>query len=268
MLVAAFVVLLPTLAADVAVAEAAPVVAVAGALPALPSWSLPSADEGTGGLEARTPARRRPVRRPPPPADRRQRGGGGEASPVKVGLYGAGGAAIGAAVGLAGVGVAGAFATQLAGPQPPEIVLATAALAVGIGVAMPFLTGFGAGAGVLIADPRSRSDEWQGLLQCASSGYCAGVAAIGGSLLGGGMGCTPQNCMQPPSPDRPAEWTAAAAIAGLVGGGLVGVVGGYTLASDRSDALVPMSVGGFGGALLGSALAAGIGGGIATMTRP
>jgi hypothetical protein len=187
---------------------------------------------------------------------------------VRVGLYGAAGAAIGTAVGLAGIGAAGAFATQLTGPQPPEVVLATAAMAIGIGVAMPFMAGLGGGAGVLLADPRSRADEWQGLLQCAANGYCAGLAVVGGSLLGGGMGCSPQGCMQLPGPDRPAEWTAGAAIAGLVGGGLAGVVGGYTLAPDRTDATIPIGVGAFGGALLGSALAAGLAGGVATMTRP
>jgi len=187
---------------------------------------------------------------------------------VKVGLYGAAGGAIGTAVGLAGIGAAGAFATQLAGPQPPEVVLAITALAVGVAIAMPFLSGLGAGAGVLLADPRSKPEEWQGLLQCAASGYCAGLAAVGGSLLGGGMACAPQGCVQMPGPDRPAEWTAAAAIAGLVGGGLVGVVGGYTLAPDRTNPTVAIGVGAFGGALLGSALGAGLGGGVATMTRP
>ena len=256
MFVAVFVALLPSIAADLAPPTLAP---------SLPSFSLPAADEVAETFDARVPARRRPVRRPPPPDRRKVER---DASPVKVGLYGAAGAAIGTAVGLAGIGAAGAFATQVAGPQPPEVVLATAAIAVGVGVAMPFLSGLGAGAGVLLADPRSRPEEWQGLLQCAASGYCAGLAAVGGSLLGGGLACAPQSCLQMPGPDRPAEWTAAAAIAGLVGGGLVGVVGGYTLAPDRADAAVPMGVGAFGGALLGSALAAGIGGGVATMTRP
>jgi hypothetical protein len=226
---------------------------------------LPAADDVVEAFDARAPVRRRPVRRPPPP-DRRTVEK--DASPVKVGLYGAAGAAIGTAVGLAGIGAAGAFATQLTGPQPPEVVLATGALAVGIAVAMPFMSGLGGGAGVLLADPRSKPEEWQGLLQCAASGYCAGLAAVGGSLLGGGMACSPQGCMQMPGPDRPAEWTAAASIAGLVGGGLVGVVAGYTLAPDRTDATVPIGVGAFGGALLGSALGAGLGGGVATMTRP
>jgi hypothetical protein len=267
MLVAAFVVLLPSLPGDLVASVAPPVVeaTTTGALGTLPTFSLPAADEGGDGFDARTQSRRRPVRRPPPPERRSVEK---DASPLKVGLYGAAGAAIGTAVGLAGIGAAGAFATQLTGPQPPEVVLATGALAVGIAVAMPFMSGLGGGAGVLLADPRSRPDEWQGLLQCAASGYCAGLAAVGGSLLGGGLACAPQGCLQMPGPDRPAEWTAAASIAGLVGGGLVGVVGGYTLAPDRSDAAVPIGVGAFGGALLGSALGAGLGGAVATMTRP
>jgi hypothetical protein len=232
---------------------------------AVTSLSMPAPDALSTGSQAWTPQRRRPVRRAPPP-ERTVKSE--EVSAVKVGLYGAAGAAIGTATGLAGIGAAGAFATQLTGPQPPEVVLATTALAVGIAVAMPFMAGLGGGAGVLLADPRSRPEEWQGLLQCAASGYCAGLAAVGGSLLGGGLACAPQGCMQMPGPDRPAEWTAAAAIAGLVAGGLVGVVGGYTIAPDRSNATAAIGVGAFGGALLGSALGAGLGGGVATMTRP
>jgi hypothetical protein len=215
-------------------------------------------------------ARRRPGRRPPmrrtPRVDRRPTAAGAP-SALTVGLAGAGGAAIGTVVGLAGIGVAGAFATQLTGPQPPEVVIATGAVALGIAVATPFLAGLGGGAGVLLADPRSRPEEWQGLLQCAASGYCAGLAAAVAPILGGGMGCSPQGCLQLPGPDRPAEWTAGAAIAGLVGGGLLGVVAGYTLAPDRREATVPIGVGAFSGALLGSSLAAGVAGGIAAMTR-
>jgi hypothetical protein len=224
-------------------------------------------DDGADGLmaQSRSPKRRAPVRRPPPskkPAPK------GNASPVNVGLAGAGGAAIGAAVGMAGIGVAGAFATQLAGPQPAEVIIATGALAVGIAVATPFMAGLGGGAGVLLADERSRPEEWQGLLQCAASGYCAGLAAVAGPILGGGVACAPQSCLNLPGPDRPAEWTAGAAIAGLVAGGLVGVVGGYTLAPDKSDPALAIGIGGGSGAILGSALAAGLAGGVATMTRP
>lgn len=220
-------------------------------------------------LEAQTrrkPVRRAPVRRPPP-TDRRP-AMSSSPSPLNVGLAGAGGAAIGASLGMLGIGVAGAFATQLAGEQPPEVVIATGILALGIAVATPFMAGLGGGAGVLLADDRSRPEEWQGLLQCAASGYCAGLAAVAGPILGGGVGCSPQGCLNLPGPDRPAEWTAGAAIAGLVGGALVGVVGGYTLAPDRNDPTIAIGVGGFSGAILGSALAAGLAGGVATFTRP
>ncbi|MBM4283333.1 MAG: hypothetical protein FJ137_22180 [Deltaproteobacteria bacterium] len=264
MLAFALALLVPALTAETAAPPMPVTVAAVDVAPVRPSFSLPLGD-APFEPEARSSMRRRPVRRSPPPdkrADPR------EVSPVNVGLAGAAGAAIGTAVGLAGIGAAGVFATQLNGPQPPEVVLATAALAAGIGVAMPFVSGLGGGAGVLLADPRSRPEEWQGLLQCAASGYCAGLATVGGSLLGGGMGCAPNSCMRMPGPDRPAEWTAAASIAGLVAGGLVGVVGGYTLAPDRSQPTVAIGVGAFSGALLGSALAAGLGGGVATMTRP
>jgi len=227
-------------------------------------------DEASGDADplftqSRPPKRRTPVRRPPPskkPAPK------GDASPLNVGLAGAGGAAIGASVGMLGIGVAGAFATQLAGPQPIEVVLATGALAIGIAVATPFMAGLGGGAGVLLADERSRPEEWQGLLQCAASGYCAGLAAVAGPILGGGVACAPQSCLNLPGPDRPAEWTAGASIAGLVGGGLIGVVAGYTLAPDKNDPTLAIGIGGAGGAILGSALAGGVAGGIATMTRP
>jgi len=213
----------------------------------------------------RPPNRRAPVRRRPTPVpDKRAQSA---PSPLNVGLAGAAGAAIGASVGAIGIGVAGAFATQLAGPQPPEVVIATGILAVGIAVATPFMAGLGGGAGVLLADSRSRPDEWQGLLQCAASGYCAGLAAVAGPILGGGVACAPQSCLNLPGPDRPAEWTAGASIAGLVAGGLVGVVGGYTLAPDKADPALAIGIGAFSGAILGSAVAGGLAGGVATMTR-
>ncbi len=206
----------------------------------------------------RTPVRRAPTKRPAPTK---------KADPLTVGLAGAGGAAIGATVGAIGIGVAGAFATGLAGDQPIEVVIATGALGIGIAIATPFMAGLGGGAGVLLADDRSRPEEWQGLLQCAASGYCAGLAAVAGPILGGGVACAPQSCLNLPGPDRPAEWTAGAAIAGLVAGGLVGVVGGYTLATDKTDPALPIGVGAFSGAILGSAVSAGLAGGVATMTR-
>lgn len=208
--------------------------------------------------------KRKPVRRAPP----RERVVRQEVSPVNVGLAGAAGAAIGAGVGLAGITAATLFATQATGPQPPEVILATAAIAIGIAVATPFMAGLGGGAGVLIADPRSKPDEWGGLLQCAASGYCAGLAAVGGSLLGGGVGCSPQGCLNFPGPDRPAEWTAGASIGGLVAGALGGVVVGYLVAPDKTDPALAMGIGTVGGALLGSATFAGVAGGMAASLRP
>jgi hypothetical protein len=254
--------MLPTLAL-LCVLPLAPASTTAAASAPVPAFRLPVADD-VGASSVRV-SRRRPVRRPPPPARAPQRR---EVSPLNVGLAGAAGAAIGTTVGLAGIATAGAFASQLAGPQPPEVVLATSAIALGIAVATPFMAGLGGGAGVLLADPRSRPEEWQGLLQCAASGYCAGLAAVGGALLGGGVGCAPQSCLQLPGPDRPAEWTAGAAMVGLVGGSLVGLVAGYALAADQTNATVEMGAGALGGALLGSAAAAGVAGGLATFTRP
>ncbi len=209
--------------------------------------------------------KRKPVRRTPPPVAARPRK---EASPVSVGLAGAAGAAIGAAVGLGGITAAGLYTTQVIGPQPPEVILATAVIAIGIAVATPFMAGLGGGAGVLLADPRSKPDEWSGLLQCAASGYCAGVGAVAGSLFGCGVPGTNGNCLQFPGPDRPAEWTAGASIAGLVGGSLVGIVGGYLLAPDKLDPYIPMAIGTLGGALLGSATVGGLAAGVATGLRP
>ena len=210
-------------------------------------------------------ARKKPVRRAP---TKKRVVKSSEPSPLEVGLAGAGGAAIGTTVGLAGIVVAGLFATQLVGEQPPEVVIATGAVAIGIAVATPFMAGLGGGAGVLLADDRATPDEWSGLLQCASSGYCAGIGAVAGTLLGGGVGCAPQSCLNMPGPDRPAEWTAAAAIGGLVAGSLLGVVAGYTLAPDKSDPTIAIGIGTISGALLGSASFAGVAGGIAANLRP
>jgi hypothetical protein len=262
---------LSTLAAAPATPAAASLDLLPAARPPVPAGLIDPVgdlvDDAPQAQVRRKPVRRTPVRRPPV-ADKRPAPGSSKPTPLNVGLAGAGGAAIGTTVGLIGIGVAGAFATQLAGEQPPEVVIATGALALGIAVATPFMAGLGGGAGVLLADSRSRPEEWQGLLQCAASGYCAGLAAVAGPILGGGLACSPQGCLNLPGPDRPAEWTAGAAIAGLVAGGLVGVVGGYTLAPDRNDPTIAIGVGAFSGALLGSSLAAGLAGGVATMTRP
>ncbi|HEY1100644.1 MAG TPA: hypothetical protein VGF99_17015 [Myxococcota bacterium] len=220
-------------------------------------------DDGTVFSATRRPSRRKPVRRTPS-APRRP--AVQERNPVIIGLAGAGGAAIGSAVGLTGIGIAAAFATQLTGTQPVEVVIATAAVAIGIAVATPFMAGLGGGAGVLLADDKAQKDEWVGLMQCAASGYCVGLGSVLGSVLG--VNCAPMGCTNMPGPDRPAEWTAAASIGGLVAGGLLGVIGGYTLAPDKNDPRVPLMVGGIGGALVGAATFAGVAGGIASAIRP
>ena len=222
-------------------------------------------DDGTLFAARRAPSRRTPVRRKPSTP---RKAPTQERSPLIIGLAGAGGAAIGSAVGLAGIAVAGAFATGLTGEQPVEVVIATAAIAIGIAVATPFLAGLGGGAGVLLADSRSQPEEWTGLLQCAASGYCAGLGSVFSSVIPGIGGCSPTGCTNLPGPDRPAEWTAAASIGGLVGGGLLGVVGGYIAASDKSDPVIPMGVGAIGGALVGASLLGGVAGGIAAAIRP
>jgi hypothetical protein len=232
------------------------------ALPEIvPGFASDSDDDGdvVDAVRRKKPIKRKPVKPVPRPAK--------TVSPVNVGLAGAGGAAIGATLGMGGISIAGLFASQIVGPQPPEVILATSLIAIGIAVATPFMAGLGGGAGVLLADSRSRPDEWSGLIGCATTGCCAGVAAIGGGLIGGGGGLAPGNCLQIPSPDRPAEWTAGAAMAGLIGGGLTGVVGGYLLAPDKSDPVVAMGIGAVGGAILGSATLAGFGGGIAASLR-
>jgi hypothetical protein len=228
----------------------------------------------------RQPVRREPVRTPtrqpspspkpaPAPDPRTPASRGAAPSPWTAGLAAAGGAAIGTTVGLGIVGVMAGYATQTFGPQPPEVVIATAIIGISLAVATPFLTGLGAGIAVLLVDGRSKPDEWMGLLTCAASGYCAGLAAVAGTFLGG-IACFPpsRGCTQPPSPDRPAEWTAIGAMGGLVGGGLIGVIAGYALAPDQRDPYTAIGIGAVGGAFLGSALVGGITGGVATALRP
>ncbi len=266
-MVLAFVLALGALAAA-PVAVGAPAESVVqtldiGALVDAPDGIDP--DDGSVFAARRAPARRAPVRRKPSTP---RKAVAQPRSPLMIGLAGAGGAAIGSAVGIAGIAVAGVFATGIAGEQPIEVVIATAAVAIGIAVATPFMAGLGGGAGVLLADERTQPAEWSGLLQCAASGYCAGLGSVFSSVLGGGMGCQPTGCTNLPGPDRPAEWTAAASIGGLVAGGLLGVVGGYIVASDKSAPVVPMGVGALGGALVGASLFGGVAGGIASAIRP
>lgn len=187
------------------------------------------------------------------------------ASPVNIGLAAAGGAALGTAIGIAGVGTSGAFAIGTFGEQPTEVVVVTAGVAIGIAVATPFLAGLGGGLGVLLADPRTTATDWGGLASCASTGVCTGCSAIFGAATGGGIstsGCANM------APDKPAEWTAAAAAAGVVIGGGLGAAAGFVLAPDRSQLIAPMAIGAFAGGLLSTATFAGLAGGLsATMLR-
>lgn len=187
------------------------------------------------------------------------------ASPVNIGLAAAGGAALGTAIGIAGVGTSGAFAIGTFGEQPTEVVVVTAGVAIGIAVATPFLAGLGGGLGVLLADPRTTATDWGGLASCASTGVCTGCSAIFGAATGGGIstsGCANM------APDKPAEWTAAAAAAGVIVGGGLGAAAGFVLAPDRSQLIAPMAIGAFAGGLLSTAAFAGLAGGVsATMLR-
>jgi hypothetical protein len=120
---------------------------------------------------------------------------------------------------------------------------------------------------VILLDPRSQNDEWAGLLQCAAAGYCLGLSVIAGTFLGGGLFCSPGGGGIP-GPDRPAEWTAGAAIFGLLGGAVTGVVVGWAVAPSPEAPLIPIAVGAVGGAVIGSSIAAGTGAAIATALRP
>lgn len=189
------------------------------------------------------------------------------ANPAAVGLGAAGGAMAGAMVGVVGTTAAGLYAIGLAGPQPPAVVISTAILALGLAAATPFLAAVGGGAAVILLDPRSRTEEWSGLLQCAAAGYCLGLSLVAGTVLGGGMLCAP-GMASIPGPDRPAEWTGGAAIAGLVAGGVTGVLVGWAVAPNPQAPLIPIAAGALGGAVVGASLSAGVGAAIATALRP
>lgn len=234
-----------------------------------PVFALDAVDaDGDGdvidAVKRKSVKKRKPVRRTPAPAPAPRP----ESTPVNVGLGGAAGAAIGGAVGLTGVVTSALVATGVFGEQPPEVVFATSAIGLTIAAATPIMAGLGGGIGVLLADKRAQPKEWSGLLQCATSGCCAGLAAVGGGLLGGGFGVPGAACVQVPGPDRPAEWTAFGAVGGLLGGAAAGAVAGYLVAPDKTDPLAAVTIGGVGGALLGTATVAGFAGGIAAALRP
>ena len=191
-------------------------------------------------------------RRTPPP-DRRKEPPPQRVDPLMVSAAAAGGAAGGACVGA-------------------STVVTAAVIGIGVAVATPFMAALGGGAAVLLADPRSKPEEWSSLLQCAASGYCMGLSLIGGTLLGAtgcglpvcGMGQTPDKI---PGPDRAAEWTAGSAIAGLVGGTIVGGLLGWAMAPDPNDPFIPIAIGAGSGGVLGAGVLAGAGAAIATAVR-
>jgi hypothetical protein len=190
-----------------------------------------------------------------------------KANPAAVGLGAAGGAFAGAMIGVVGTSAAAFFALGLAGQQTPAVMVSAAVVALGLAAATPFLAALGGGAAVILLDPRSSKDEWTGLLQCAAAGYCLGVSMIAGSVCGAPMFCGP-SMGTIPGPDRPAEWTGGAAIAGLFAGGLSGALIGWVVAPNPSDPIVPAAAGALGGAAIGASLSAGVGAAIATALRP
>ena len=105
-----------------------------------------------------------------------------------------------------------------------------------------------------------------------ASGYCMGLNLIGGTLLGGicnGAPAPPGGSGIPgiPGPDKPAEWTAGAAIAGLAGGVVVGGLIGWAVAPNPDDPLLPITTGAATTGVVGSAVAAGLGAALATSIR-
>jgi hypothetical protein len=190
-------------------------------------------------------------------------------NPAAIGLAAAGGAAAGSLLGVVVAGAAGFYALGLAGSQPPAVTIATAIVALGLAAATPFLSALAAGAMVILLDPRSSNEEWSGLLKCAAAGYCIGLGCIAGLFLPVGMFCsTGFGPGGMPGPDRPAEWTAGSAIAGMFGGAAVGVVVGWAVAPNPTNPTLPIAGGALGGAVIGSSVAAGVGAAIATALRP
>lgn len=232
-------------------------------------------DDGTAAAQkkaARPPPRKKRPRSPAP--DPRKRPARTRANPGTIGLGAAGGAAGGALIGALTVGLSGLILAGVFAPPTLPVVITATVVAVGVGLATPFLAAVGGGGAVLLMDPRSKPDEWSGLLQCAASGYCAGLTLVGGTLLGD-TPCASLPCAAPPTPgvddipgpDQPAQWTAGAAIAGLVGGSLLGALIGWSVAPTPDDPLVPIAGGALGGAVLGASVSAGVGAAVATAVR-
>ncbi len=218
------------------------------------------ADEDVAATRKKPPPRKKP-RKPSPAPDPRTRPAAKKPNPAMVGLAAAGGAGGGAFIGASAVGLSTLILFGAFGAPTLPVIITAAVIAIGLGIAAPFMAAFGGGGAVLLMDPRSKPEEWSSLIQCAASGYCAGLSLVGGTLLGGICGTNPVGSKPPgiPGPDQAAEWTAGAAIAGLVGGTVMGGLIGWSVASVPDDPLVPITVGALGGAVLGSGLSAGVG---------
>jgi hypothetical protein len=210
-------------------------------------------------------------RRTPPP-DRRKAPPAPRVDPLMVSAAAAGGAAGGACVGATTVTTAAIIGLGVFAAPTVPVMIAAAVIGIGVAVATPFMAALGGGAAVLLADPRSKPEEWSSLLQCAASGYCMGLSLIGGTLLGAsgcglpvcGMGQTPDKI---PGPDKAAEWTAGSAIAGLIGGTIVGGLLGWAVSPDPNAPFIPIAIGAGAGGVLGAGALAGAGAAIATAIR-
>lgn len=244
---------------------------LSAASPARAGAPLAGADAAASAVAARTDRdddeRDRSRKKPPTPDSRKRTIIVESANPAAVGLGAAGGAFAGAGLGVVATSAAAFFALGLAGPQEPPVLISTAILALGLAAATPFLAAMGGGAAVILLDPRSSKDEWSGLLQCAAAGYCLGLSLVAGTVCGTGLFCAP-GMSNIPGPDRPAEWTGGAAIAGLFAGGLTGALLGWMVAPNPQAPIVPIAAGAFGGAMIGSSVSAGVGAAIATALRP
>lgn len=214
----------------------------------------------------RPPPRKKPRRSRPAPDPRRAPVK--KVNPALVGLAAAGGGAGGALIGATGVGISTLVLFGVFGAPALPVVITAIVIGVGLGVAAPFIAAVGGGAGVLLTDPRSKPEEWSSLMQCAASGYCAGVNLVAGTLLGSACGQAPGSSGPSiPGPDKAAEWTAGAAIAGLVGGTVMGGLIGWSVAPVPEDPVVPITVGALGGAVLGAGISAGVAAAVASAIK-
>lgn len=235
----------------------------------LPSVTAHAQDEVAATRRKPPPRKKRPPRRPQRPApDPRQRLVK-RPNPAMVGLAAAGGAGGGAFIGASAVGISTLVLFGAFGAPTLPVIITAAVVAIGLGLAAPFMAAVGGGGAVLLMDPRTRPEEWSSLLQCAASGYCAGMSLVGGTLLGGLCGTAPGGSRPPgiPGPDQAAEWTAGSAIAGLIGGTVMGGLIGWSVAPVPEDPLVPITVGALGGAVLGAGVTAGVGAAVASAIK-